>query len=370
MAFAGIALGRFADNAPFFCTRIEYVSCGWETVLRAPTKHSLEGHTPTEIVKTITNLFVSRKNTNGVAVSYPIALPHEHYRILCQEYKPVHDHCTAFLKGCQFSDKKRIENAQCLFLDLTPRQVAAKLVHGKISNGFWQFGDRNAAALTILGSVDELSIEDVVEKLIIPTVSNLDAVRCIGVLKPEDSFPNLSLGDLKSRFSTIPLVCLSVADLSYGSARMAEDHAFKQLDIWGEQQSMVTDTPLGVRLADGRLITLPIGSTIPTTRVFYFTTSKDDQTTAELQFYNDNRSCGRVMFEGLTPRARGAARIKIVVQRDFFLDTIVTVQEVGSAEKTTVILQQMTSSLSGLDEEFREINSIYGIDGVIGELPE
>jgi hypothetical protein len=179
----GIALSRIADQAPFFCTKVS-CSTSFGTDFESPTEHLLEGHTLTEIIQTITNSFSSNdRPIEVIAISCPIALSREQYEVLHRAYKHTHDHCAAFLKGCRFNVKGMIDIAECLFLDLTPGQVAAKLVRGKINYGLWQLDDERTVALTVLGTVDELSTDDVVNKLVLPTVCSLDTIRCIGILQ-------------------------------------------------------------------------------------------------------------------------------------------------------------------------------------------
>jgi hypothetical protein len=371
----GIALSRIADQAPFFCTK---VSCStfFGTDFESPTEHLLEGHTLTGIIQTITNSFSSNDGPiEVIAISCPIALPREQYEVLHQAYKYTHDHCMAFLKGCRFNVKGMIDIAECLFLDLTPGQVAAKLVRGKINYGRWQLEDERTVALTVLGTVDELSTDDVVNKLVLPTVSSLDAIRCIGILQPENSFPNISSWDLRFHFPDIPLLWLSVADLSHGSACVAEYHTplIEMCDYDGGPD--ITATSLCIELADGQLVTLlPIGSTLPMSRLFYLTTSKDNQTTATLQFCKDDVPCNRTTVEGLTPRSRGTTRVKVLARCDRFRETTVIIQELGSWEKTMVTLERTRTMISDPVNPVRSFqwseSPSFGVDGIIGELPE
>jgi hypothetical protein len=365
---AGIALSCIAAEPPFFCTTVK-CSTPYHSTFRTPTKHLSKGNT-------IINLLSSngRPMDGVIAISYPIALCHKQYKNPYQNYDFTYDHCTAFLKGCWFNVKEKIDTAQCLFLDLTPGQVAAKLVLGKINNGIWQDSGKDAV-LTVLGKADELSVEDVINKLVLPTVSNLDAVQCIGILRPEKSFPNISSWDLSFHFPDIPLMWLSVAELSYGSARIAEHYTPVSKGVEYEDGVSTTATSLCIKLADGQLVTLlPIGSTHPATGIFYLTTSKDDQTTATLQFCKDNTPCGGVMLEGLAPNSRGAVRIKVVVLFDCSRKVTVTVQEPGSLKSTKTFLGYMRTRFSFPSDPVRSFQGSkspsFGIDGIIGELPE
>ncbi|PVG00306.1 hypothetical protein CPB86DRAFT_238067 [Serendipita vermifera] len=366
--WAGIALSSIANNTPFSCTRFE----GLTPVL---TEHVLKGHTPTEIVKNIANIFppLDDGEKTRFAISYPISLLEEQRERFYEAQDYTEDHCTTFLKRCRFNVKQSIDHADCLFLDLTPGQVAAKRVRGRIVDGFWQFGGCKTTGLTILGGVDSISLEDVIEKLILPTVESLDTVRCVAVLKPDNTFPNLATWDLNYHFFDIPVVYLSIADLSYEAACMMESLDPAHFECGYETDAELTLDTLSIELSDGQSICLlPFCSTLPANRSFYFTTSKDDQTTATLHFRKDGISCGKAILEDLIPKMRGATRIKVVVQCDDSQHTSVTIQGLGSSEKKVILLEDVYASNSfTASKEYKELKPlVLGIDGVIGELPE
>ncbi|PVG00307.1 hypothetical protein CPB86DRAFT_782885 [Serendipita vermifera] len=211
-----------------------------------------------------------------------------------------------------------------------------------------------------------------VGKLILPTLSNLDAVQCVAILKPESAFPGLKSLDLNLYFLNIPVKWLSIADLSYGTACMMEANFPFSICDYETEDPVVEDT-LAIQLADGQFYALlPESSSLPTTRLFYFTTSKDSQTTASLQFSKKRLPCGKAVLEDLTPRVRGAARIKVVVQCDLLEHTRVTIQELGSSEKIVMALEDVQFSTSKpIKVMFGESKSlVLDNDGVVGELPE
>ncbi|PVG00308.1 hypothetical protein CPB86DRAFT_813338 [Serendipita vermifera] len=324
--WAGIALSRIAGNSPFSCTRIE-TSLFTYSEVTGTTEHTLKGHGLIDIVETITHLLQrpNDKQKPMFAISYPIALPQEQCDMLRKAHQFTQDHCTTFLEECRFNIRGDVDVADCLFLDLTPGQVAAKRVRGRIVDGRWQFEKDDATTLTILGSAEDISLEDVIDKLILPTVPNLVTVRCVAILKPEGVFPNLKSWDLNFYFLNIPVKWLSTADLSYGAARMME-----------------VDFPF------------------------------NDQTTANLQFSKERLPCGKAILEGLTPTVKGATRIKVMVQFEDFEQTTVTIQELGSSEKTILMLENVDLSTSKPGKViFEEPKSVVpGNDGVVGELPE
>ncbi|CAG8685779.1 10245_t:CDS:1, partial [Acaulospora colombiana] len=339
--------------------------------------HTLDGHNPTDIVKSITHLLepLDSRRIPMFAILYPIALSQEQREMFHKAHEFTHDHCTTFLKESRFSDKQSIDVAGCLFLDLTPMQVAAKWVRGRLVNGRWQLGKNDTTTLTVLGSVDELSLEEVIEKLILPTVSSLAAVRGVAILKPENAFPNVKTWDLNHYFLDIPVKWLSTADISYGAACILEnDFPYSICDFSPGEGELVEDA-LDIQLADGQLITLlPMSSPLPATELFYFTTSKDNQTTATLLFSKKGTSCGVAILE-LTPKVRGAARIKVVIQCDSFERTKVTTQELGSSDKVILVLDDVVLKDARIRGLLPTISAeskfpVPGVDGVIGELPE
>ncbi|PVG00310.1 hypothetical protein CPB86DRAFT_238277 [Serendipita vermifera] len=370
---AGIALSRIADQAPIFCTTGDHTNL---ESFGPAQEYKLEGDSLFDINKTLKSLD-PQQCFRHFALSYPIYLSDEKRKDLYKTHLHTHDHCTAFLNGCHFGVGESRGDVDCLFLDLTPGQVAASLVRGEISGGQWSFSSENQVALTVLGAVGDLTVQDIVDKLVLPTTTNSATLQCVGILKPEDTFPNISTFELESRFPGIPVKWLSVADLSYGSAVwMCRRRKFY------EEIQHASPLTLGVKLADGEIVTvIPEHSRLPATRQFYFTTSKDNQTSASLQFFRGTVPCGKVTLEGLVPRSRGTARIKLSVEwvlcRTTWVScdsTTIEVEELGSAVRAKGDLGAIdwvdVQKNKGYEEGDKQLAPIFGRDGVIGALPE
>jgi hypothetical protein len=373
---AGIALGRITDRAPVFCTIGDHTS---SESFGPTTEHKLDGDSTLDIIKTVNEIMSLgpiRPKTE-VALSHPIYLSDEQRKSFYKVHLYIHDHCAAFLNGCHFGIEESEGEVDSLFLDLTPGQVAVSLVRGVISDGEWCISKGKQVALTVLGTVDLVSVQEIFDKLIIPTAPSLAALQCVGILRPEGAFPSISNCELASRFLDIPVKWLSVADLSYGSAVWM----YRRQRFFDDVKHLSPLT-LGIKVASGEIVNIiPEDFPLPTTRQFYFTTSRDHQTTATLQIFRGSVLCGQVILKGLIPGLRSTARIKVSAEWVYCRTSYMT------CDLTTIYAEELGSmvqakvNLGGVDwadvqrnpgywESVKQLPLAFGRDGVIGELPE
>lgn len=382
--FAGVALERIEEGAPFFCTRFSDGN-GHLYIIRPfvpspPTEHRLSVTRPKKFISSISKeigLRLCPPNETFI-LSYPIAIPPEQWVAVGAAGRKFHDHCTAFLSGCEFDIAKTEDIVECLFIDLTPGQVASLVKRGIIDQGQWEF--REDGGKIVLGDIDRLSAHEVFEKLVDPIVSKLSALLCVGILRPDGAFPELSSIRVELQFVNTPVKWLSLADLSYGSAVSMHRH----LDIFSRKEFRprnftstfsLFQVAWGIQLADGRIINIvPSEDTTPAKSCYYFTTSKDYQSTATLRFVRGTIPCSNVLVDGLTSRLRGATRIKVTLVLDIFSGAEVTVQELAS--NLNIVRTLPNPEIGELERSHSDAHknqhgkATFGLDGVVGELPE
>ncbi|PVF98580.1 hypothetical protein CPB86DRAFT_797211 [Serendipita vermifera] len=372
--YAGIAVGRVAENAPFCCTRFtgserRYLFDFAVTFNPSPpTEHMLSSDVPEEIVDSI----LTKANLRTVArkkaftLSYPITTPQAHQVAFEVADQHAHDHCTAFLSACEFGVVSSEGVVEMMFIDLTPGQVAAVVMQGVINEGRWI--SKKVRKKVTLGSVDKLSIQKVVDEIITPLAPDWSNLQCVGILRPEGAFPELLPIKMELQFINIPVRWLSLADLSYGSAMLLYRRvglSFRSHFLCGTRRY---NPPWYVELADGRLVNmLAYGYTR-----YFFTTSKDYQATATLRLSRGDILYDEVVIEGLIPKLKGVPRIKVTIDTGFAGQTTVTVQEWSSNLEVNLALTGGTYIEATGNKWIRRypIKPVFGVDGVVGELPE
>ncbi|CAG8578581.1 15658_t:CDS:2, partial [Acaulospora colombiana] len=369
---AGVALSRIADNAPISITHVD--GAPYFGTFSVPTESNIDNSSVEAIVDTITRLvgFDTTPADNEFAIAFPIAVSKDQWSTFKKKKMYSHDHCTAFLNGYASGapDKGDING---LFIDLTPGQVAATLVNGGIRDKKWYFTGSGGGRV-VLGDISELSIQTVMDKLVIPVVPEHIHPYCIGILRPEGAFPNLSSNELEARFPDTPVKWVSLNDISHGSAILMNRKVTSVDDSGGVEYSWL---PLGVTLANGQIVTiLPGDQRLPTDRKVILSTSQDNQTTATLRFSIGTIPWGEVVLEGLSPKAKGEGRIKLTIDCNHSGGTAVVVEEVGSTVQKTLRLKNIVEISSAdakaykADTANKQVEQTLGADGVIGELPE
>ncbi|PVF99033.1 hypothetical protein CPB86DRAFT_704052 [Serendipita vermifera] len=307
---AGIALSRIASDADFSITRVDGAP-GLATY-SSPTHHKLSnGDTVKDILNTFNETvgFDTKPFDNGFAVAYPISASAEQRRVFYEETLYSHDHFHAWANKHANRVKKHQRNVNFLFIDLTPGQVASKLSNGNtderlLLNSEVFYND------VILNDVIISTVDDVVDKLITPIVPPSRKLDRIGVFRAPGAPICLSLEGLRAIFLGTLVDWVTLNELSYGAAFTV--HRIETLDTVEPLHTAITNIPVGVMLADGKVVTiLPGFFCLPTKRKVWFTTSQDNQTTITVRLLRGILPYGEVKLEGLLPRPKGEARIKV-----------------------------------------------------------
>jgi hypothetical protein len=378
---AGIALGRLAYGAEFSITTINRDP---GPTLLPPTRHKLvDGHTVDDIVNSFHDAvgFDAKDRPNGFALSLPISASDEQWRAFyVASHRRSVDHFEAWANGYAKSAPEKKKNVNILFVDLTPGQVASKLVNGYLSNQGWT-DCFNRGYTDLDEDVDSLSTDDLYDKLIHSRVVERRQLHLVGILRPEGAFPEVSATYLESKLLNVPVKWVTLDDISYGAAILM-DRKFTSSKATSPSLpaiSNATKIPTGIALANGSVVTVfPKGEAIPTTRSFIFTTFQDDQATATAQLCLGTVPCAKVTLEGLTSRTRGQAAIKVTLDIQKAWDATLSMEEIGTGLRTTMPLMtvfDLWKPITDADKAEREradeqLEMAFGKDGVVGELPE
>jgi hypothetical protein len=378
---AGIALSRVADNAPFVVTRVD--GAPHPATVADPVEHKLEGLSVPEMMSTFERAvgFTTTSIDNGFAITYPLMLPEEQRKPLedANRFKTFgHFHAFAnYYAQHHSSTTKQERDLQVLFIDLTPGQVAAKMSIGSFHSTNWYYSGGSQGKEIALGNVDYMTTQDVVNKLINPTIGKSGTLNCIGILRPEGAFPDVSSSDLEAKFPDTLIKWVSLADLSHGIAMVMHSQLTTH-DIQWTHATLIS-IPLGLILANGQTVTLiPAKHFLPAGAKVLVTNSKDDQTTATLRFKKGLIPCGEVVVQGLTPQPKGTARLRVIIDCDDNGQPSVTVEESGAALRTAGRLENLVTNhksedideYNNAERSLKQILPVFGQDGVIGELPE
>ncbi|PVF95176.1 hypothetical protein CPB86DRAFT_739124 [Serendipita vermifera] len=377
---AGIALGRVADNAPFVVTRVD--GAPHPPTIAEPVEHMLDGHSITEMMTAFERAasFTTTSVDNGLAITYPLALSKAERDALegANQFN-THDHLHSFANDYAFHHStaiKQLRGHRVMFIDLTPGQVAASLCVGSLNSGIWYYSGSKRKD-KFLNNILNLTTQDVIDKLINPLKGNSPSLNCVGILRPDGAFPDVSNSQLEAQFPDTLVKWVSLAELSQAIA-MVMHRQITTHDIQWSHATLIS-IPLGLVLADGRTVTLiPSKHFLPADAKAILTTSKDNQTTATLRFTKGLIPCGEIVVEGLTPQVKGAARIKVMINCEEDGRPTVTVEQFGSLLKTTGRLDNLVENHKGEDideynnavSSIKQVVPVFGQDGVIGELPE
>jgi hypothetical protein len=379
---AGIALGSIKEDSHFACTRFEGADRNnfWpfkSFTPSPPTEHTLHCSTPEDIVNSISReldleYMVDQKSFTW---SYPIATTAAQRVAFDAADKNSHNHCDAFLSACHFGDRNRQDSAEVLFIDLTPGQVAVMVMRGVIHSGQWT--SKEPGKTVSLGELDGMSIEKF-EEIVALVAPNLSILRCVAILRPEGAFPELLSIKVELKFINIPVQWLSLADLSYGSAMLLYRQLGLKFRSFRCGGCFSSPNPCYIQLADGNLVNIAPDDLYTHSKVWnFFTTSKDEQVTATLRFSRWDTTYDELVVEGLTPGPKGGSRIRVMVEHDNVTgEPVATIQELGSNLNAKLTLRVRPKDenegsvyrypLVGARISYAQ----FGIDGVIGELPE
>ncbi|PVF91833.1 hypothetical protein CPB86DRAFT_270570 [Serendipita vermifera] len=181
-------------------------------------------------------------------------------------------------------------------------------------------------------------------------------------------------------FAGMPIEWVTLDELSHGAAFMMSQNPTTRTYRDYSDAFRNTRYSVGIMLANEKVVTIVSkGTFMPTRDKLMFTNSEDDQTTATVQLFEDNEYFEELTLEGLTPRPKGQARIKVELVIEHNSDILVTIQELGTnlkAHRRLGLVYYSDTLFPHSDEDEPHDNSIeriemtFGEDGVIGELPE
>ncbi|PVF92264.1 hypothetical protein CPB86DRAFT_791307 [Serendipita vermifera] len=375
---AGIALGRLTYDSDFSITRVDR---SLESTLLPPVRHKLvDGHSIEEVFGIFDSVLNSDPDSrcNGLTVSIPISASSEQKRAFRDKSRRsssindllVHDHLYHWAISYANTLKWREKKVNFLFIDLTPGQVASKLAHGDIdAKKFYVRGSGyNRASL----EVDSLTTQSLYEKLVATLVSPETKLRRVGILRPEGTFPDVSSADLEAIFKDTLVEWLTLDDLSRCAAVTDREPPKRRHYAYEPESKCV---PTGIMLSNGKVAEiLPSSAEFPIKETVYLTTSQDNQTTATVQLYQGSELFVEVKLEGLIPRPKRQAAIRITLTFNWIKTLIV--EELGTDLKKTKSLENLLSNReSPIHEAYhkstdKQIVMPLGENGFIGELPE
>ncbi|PVF91837.1 hypothetical protein CPB86DRAFT_270594 [Serendipita vermifera] len=377
---AGIALSRLVYDADFSITRVNYDPSPAFPTFAAPTHHKLtDAHTVKNILEAFKDTigFNAKLEYNGFLVSFPIGSSPEQSKAIydTNDYRACdHFYAWATLRGLDV--KKDEMGVNLLFIDLTPGQVASKLMTGNLKPSYWS-STRSSYGHIRLGDTTLLSVPDIYDKLVAPVISSEVKVYRVGILHPKGGLPGISNAEIEALFVEIPVDWVTLDELSHGAAFvMTREPTQPQTDLYIPPEPEIVYFSSGITLASGELVTVvPMDEELPLIRRALLTTSQDNQTTVTVRLNRDFTPFSEVKLEGLIPRPKGEVAIKVTVDIGEYGDAVMTVEEVGTDLKKVENLGNILESGPEADETYpegspKQIEMTFGRNGFVGELPE
>ena len=364
----GVALSRVAGGAPFSLTSVSGQLK--EPILGKTTNHKFSGDPLDAILKSISD----HTGNATLALALPTCVSGEERKALRDVNRVSFSHSVSFIELNSFeitnTDNRPIN---VLFLDATPGQAAAELSSAELE-GDWFVTSEAKTVLTETHS-ETLSPQDIIEKLVVPTVPKATKLDQIAILRPEGESTELESA-LTTRFSGARVKWVTLTDLSRGAALWIHRRPLMTPDTKIICSFDIVPVHIGIVLANGQIATVVRRLTIPpSSKTIVLTTSHDNQTTATLQFVNGKKPCGQVVLEEIVPKPKGDVRIQATIEIDHDGKEVATVEELGSTNKKVVELVSFFSCSKEEIEEFvTQENSganaqIYYDGREVGELP-
>ncbi|PVF92270.1 hypothetical protein CPB86DRAFT_197224 [Serendipita vermifera] len=382
---AGIALGRLAYDAQFAITRVD--GYPGPAIFCSPTTHTLsEAHTIKDMIEAFELVidFDLTHDENGYAIAYPIASNFDQCKGVQNAKLYSHDHFHAWANEVGHSvcnDGESKQDVYLLFVDLTPGQVASKVHYGNMYSWGWRYNWPGTKAIVLSEEeqqgTESWTSQDVFDKLVKSILPPHDKkLELVGILRPQGSFPNLSAFELGSMFNSVPIKWIQLTDISYGTAMLMHSQALSY-DLGkvpgGPAKARL---PAGITLANGKTITIVSACTYcPVERKLFFTNSQDNQTTATVKIVRGITPFQKLTLEGLTPKPRGEARIKVIFEIGRHGYTSLKIEEGGTDKKVyqsfESILYCDRLEMDAYEKQTtgKQIDMTIGADGIVGELP-
>jgi hypothetical protein len=375
---AGIALSSPAYDADFSITRVD--GAPGPPIFSPPVPYKLvDIHTIKDVIDTFEGAvgFDTSLRDNGFVVSLPTATSLEQHDAVGETTENgTCSHFHAWVNACGSSISNE-EDAYMLFIDLTPGQVASEGAYGYFKNQKWDykltFQGIESSNYIVVGDAATLSVQGVLDRLVTPLRLSSRKIDRIGIFRPGGAFSELFLEELRAKLPETLINWVTLDDLSYGAAVVM--HSERMLDLANRYLRLTTSIPIGVVLADGRSVTILPGFTLlPVKRKVWFTTSRDNQTAITIQLIEGMTPCMTFKLDGLIPRPRGQARIKITLSCDSVGRAFLNIKELGSNLQRSWALENIVRQEVAIEEYelagHKQIGIMIDRDGVIGELPE
>jgi hypothetical protein len=372
MQRAGIALSRLAYDADFVITRIdEQVDDDDDPTFSPPAHHKLvDGHTVDEIINIFHDTvgFDDRLERNGFQVSLPISASPEQWKAFAHaNYNCLCDHLDAWITLHMRKNPHCNGYVNILFVDLTPGQISSQGVTAVLHpHGLrWHWYGINYKNI-LDRDFKSLNIDDVYDRLVRPIIMlSTTKLEYIVILRPEGAFSNISAADLESKLPNVCIEWITLDDISRGAALFMD-----LMQIMGDEQD--TCLPIEIALANGKSVIVVLDHIQNPRGSFFFTTSQDNQTTATVQVSRDTHPWASLTLEGMIPRPRGEALLKVTFRVDGY-DAIIVVEEIETGLKSSEFRGDTISppKLNTYEESIgNRVEMVFGKDGIIGELPE
>lgn len=334
---------------------------GHPGVFSEPTEHELDDNSPSTIAHALSTIL---KTPTSIALSLPCALTDEErkqYRETLRELLPemeiwyAMDHSTAYLNHIENEFTHRDQELSVLFLDLTtPNQATGKLISIDTDDGnAYFFPESKIVAETIEAATETL------------TTKPLHALYILG-----SEASDLGLG-AASNVSEMRFVTRH--ECSRGAAASRERHGgVITTQLLG---ALFTPVPISVSLADGsKVVCVPRNCTMPLKRTAMFTTAREEQKSATLEFWFGDAVIGKVVIPELVA---SKPRISVTVSIEEEGATRVCVEEIGVENGNRVEVWFGEPAIS--KEEIEAYVNAHQDEGlgfkgsegdVVGELPE
>jgi hypothetical protein len=259
------------------------------------------------------------------------------------------NHVQAYVAGMAVEELQ--SETRLIFIQVLPTVSFAQLVDVQL-----QQGERRLRTIRTVAINSPGPLHEIVSHLVKWTNSNDHPLHKLVLLYP----PTHANTDIYIALSTLqcPITQVYGAELAQGAAAYAFAHLSKLREE--EEEEMVTallPTPISVLTADGAAVPIFAWRTyIPAYSSVTFTTACDNQTRVSIGFIlgirAHNDTFARVVLDGLRPRKRGEARIRVSL--------LVTYDE-GSE----IVVEQ---TLEGEPSEIRTVIQIP--DPFLGRTPE
>ncbi|PVF92265.1 hypothetical protein CPB86DRAFT_819779 [Serendipita vermifera] len=341
----GAALGRLSWDTEFSISRVDYdISRDFFPTPSPPIHYKLDtfvadARNVHEVLHTIENLVDrnSKLDADGFLVSIPISASYEHRRAFEEASRfGSCDHLHAWIHthpARSVQEHGRV--FVFLFIDLTPGQVTSRWGVAKGPLFGWNY-DPSVGESMILGDVSFLNTQSVYNNLVKPIISSSSHVDYVGILRPEGAFPGVSSTDLESMFPNTCVTWVTLDDIAYGAAllqyrRPPPPASTSSNTTTGIHGRFLRSIPIGIMLSNEKVVTVVSEEgQLPVKTRLIFTISQDNQITATVRVCTIIKLIGETKLEGLIPKPKGHARIRVTLDINGYEYNKMTVEDLDT----------------------------------------